>query len=316
MKKLLAMILATLMLFGIALAQNPTVDSVLTDHDVDVEPGSPSTIFTITPGDADFTWALYRLEGEEWAPATVEKGSSTAVQGSGSAFGSVVEIAWDYWYNGDYTGYDGGVKHKLEVRVGDDVVAVVDFYVNYFMNYSYDRVSLLSWLEDEDGNLTTNQGNWYPDNTANVFGPEVEGSWQTFAAVDLSVQGEQTFDLVAAGSWKIGTVTVTVDGDTVTVDYYMTEDVNTRDEWDVINVDAEYVNIFADAASIDMNAESAFAFGEPISIANDLGGDTIVCLYIKNQVDYPDFSPYVSRFWPNAPVNKAIVEAMNALLAQ
>ena len=168
----------------------------------------------------------------------------------------------------------------------------------------------------EDDEQSELQGIWYPDNTANVFGPQVEDSWQTYAVIDLTIQGEQTFDLVAAAEWKIGAVTITVDGDTMTVDYCMLEDANTCDVWDCINVDAEHLNIFTDAAAIDMDAESTFAFGEPISIANDLNGATTVCLYVKNQVDFPDFSPYVIHFWPNMEENQEIVETMEALLAQ
>ena len=134
--------------------------------------------------------------------------------------------------------------------------------------------------------------------------------------MDLSRDGVQSFDLIGAGAWKIGTVTVNVDGDSVVVDYFMTEDVITTDTWDDITVDAEYLNIFADENAIDTAAESAFAFGEPISISSDLGGDTRVCLYVRNQVDYPFHSPFVVRFWPNLPENCALVDAMTALLAE
>ena len=157
---------------------------------------------------------------------------------------------------------------------------------------------------------------WYPDNTANVFGPRIDGSWQTYAVVDLSADGVQTFDLIGAGAWKIGTVTVTVEGDRVMVDYLMNEDIITTDTWDDVTVDTEYVNLFTDAESIDIDAESNFAFGEAISISADLGGDTIVALYVCNQVDYPSHSPFVVRFWSNLPENAAIVDAMTALMAE
>lgn len=316
MKKTLALVLALLMLLcGTAMAENPTVESILDKQDVDVEVGKPSTIFTITPNDADFTWAIYRQEDGEWKVATASLVNTTPLEGSGTAADGAVNIDWDYWFNGDYSGYDGGVEHKLEVSVGEEVVTVVNFFVNYFYHHSFDRVSLLSWFEDYTGVLSAARPCWYPNNTANSFGPKVAGSWQTYSAVDLSVQGEQIFDLVAAGAWKIGTVKVTVNGDEVIVTYEMTEDINTRDIWDDINVDSEYLNIFGDAASVDLTAESTYAFGTPISIANDLGGDTTVALLISNKVDYPSHSPFVTRFWPNMRENKAIVEAMNAILA-
>ena len=168
----------------------------------------------------------------------------------------------------------------------------------------------------EDDEQSERLGNWYYDNTATVFGPQMEDSWQTYAVVDLTIQGEQTFAMVGAGAWLLGGVTVNVDGDTVTVDYCMLEDADKYDVWNEINVDAEYLNIFADAAAIDTEAESTFAFGEPISIANDLNGDTIVCLYVRNQVDFADDNPYVIRFWSNMEEIREIAEAMEALLEQ
>lgn len=167
---------------------------------------------------------------------------------------------------------------------------------------------------------------WYPSNTVCSFGPEfkeaipgVTDAWYTFSAADLSVQGVQTFDLVAAGAWHLGTVTVTVNGDTVVVDYLCTEDINTKDIWDEIFVEREWFTIFGDLASVTTvvpeEINTSFEFGKPISIAKDLGGDTNVLLYVNNVMTYGHHNPYVVRFWPNLPENKAIVEAMYALLA-
>lgn len=168
--------------------------------------------------------------------------------------------------------------------------------------------------DQTDGKLVLASEAWYPNNTACVFGPKMDGSWKTYAAVDLSVEGTQTLKLIGAGAWNLGKVTVTVAGDEVVVNYLMNEDINTKDVHDDITVDSEYVNIYADVESMDIAAESAYAFGQPISIENDLAGDTTVVLYVQLQVDYPVHCPFVYRFWPNLWQNKAIVNAMTDLL--
>lgn len=194
---------------------------------------------------------------------------------------------------------DAEQKYLVVVLYNDGTVESYNFHVN----------------NQTDGNVVFAEDAWYPDNTACVFGPQMDGSWKTYAVVDLSVEGTQNLKLVGAGAWLLGNVSVTVTGDEVVVNYLMTEDIITKDVHDDITVDSEYVNIYADVESMDIAAESAYAFGQPISIANDLGGDTTVVLYVQLQVDYPAHCPYVYRFWPNLWQNKSIVSAMNDLLA-
>jgi len=106
-------------------------------------------------------------------------------------------------------------------------------------------------------------------------------NWDMFTPIDLSQDGVQTFDLAAGNLHVIGTVTVTVADGAVTVDYDMLKDINLR---------SEFMTLFSDFASVTTLDESqltAYPFGEQISIANDLGGDTKVLLYIHNSVNYP-----------------------------
>lgn len=204
------------------------------------------------------------------------------------------------------TGFDtDDTKNDIEQKY---VVEYTDgngnyYYVNYYINAQGNGTVL--------GTLDA-----YYQGHANAFGPKVDGSWKTYAVVDLSLQGVQTCKLIASGGWELGTVSVTVNGDKVVVDYLMTEDINTRDVHDELFVKGEYLNIFGDAAAIDMGAESTFEFGKAISIANDLGGDKVVCVVVDLEVAYNVSSPFVTRFWPNMRENKNIVEAMDALLAQ
>lgn len=272
---------------------------------VDAADGAEPVLFEITGNGAAYDVANYTFDNGVWtqtAAYTGLTGDQTIVATNNGG------------QNTDKTPLNGEVTNWLVVTYVNAAGETVQMGYQYFADwYQYlDGYTGQEKVSYTDLTLPV----WYPDNTANVFGPRIEGSWQTYAAVDLSADGVQTFDLIGAGAWKLGTVTVAVDGDSVVVDYRMTEDVITTDAWDDITVDAEYVNLFSDAESVDMAAASAFAFGEPISISRDLGGDTRVCLYVCNQVDFPAHSPFVTRFWPNLPENRALVEAMTALLAQ
>lgn len=311
MKKYLVLLaLVAALLCTVALADAPIVTSPMEHGGVVVSPDEPEVMFEIEHMGSDYSWEMYYYIQDQ---AYEVKDTSDAWYAEYDIDGDYV-IYWDYNAIGDSKPLNGEVKHELWVYWTDDEgkaqSGCVEFYVDWFgyehswgygfMPCSYDLLTLPCW---------------YPDNTACVFGPSIADSWKTYAAVDLSADGTQTFDLVAANEWKLGTVFVTVNGDEVVVDYLMSEDICTKDVHDDITVDAEFVKFFADAAAIDAAVESA-AFGAPISIANDLGGDTRVALYIELQVDYPSHSPFVTRFWSNLPANKALVQAMNELLAE
>lgn len=301
---------------GTADSLAPTVNTDMTSGTVvdDHTDGLGTPLFEVIDNGASYDLGLYTYEYGYVTPGSAVGGMSgtTVINSLDLALlptegGALRDEHDDSYGDGETTCF---LTVSYVNAAGDDVVMVYQFYADW-TNYVH------GWFGYSVNSFTSyTLPCWYPNNTANSFGPKAEGTWQTYSAVDLTVQGAQTFDLIAAGAWKIGTVTVNVAEDEVVVTYQMDEDRNTRDTWDDIHVDSEYLNIFADAASIDLAAESAFAFGQPISIAGDLGGDTSVALVISNKVDYPAHSPYVTRFWPNLPENKAIVEAMNALLAE
>jgi len=108
--------------------------------------------------------------------------------------------------------------------------------------------------------------------------------WYMFTPVDLSVDGEQTFDLIAGNIHKIGTVTVVVKEGTVTVTYKL---VNRS----AIEVYEEYMTILPSLAGmteLDFDAMTAYEYGEAISIQDQLGGDTKVLLLLRNLVRYTE----------------------------
>ena len=108
--------------------------------------------------------------------------------------------------------------------------------------------------------------------------------WYMFTPIDLSVDGEQTFELIAGNIHKIGTVTVVVKEGTVTVTYEL---VNKCD----IEVFEEFMTILPSLEGItelDFEAMTNYAYGEAISIEEQLGGDTKVLLLTRNLVRYFD----------------------------
>lgn len=124
---------------------------------------------------------------------------------------------------------------------------------------------------------------WYPDNTIGVAGlplrdeyPDLTDKWYNIVPVDLSIQGRQVIPLVASAQFVIGQAVVTVDGDSVTVSYTLANNVT--------EVVRETVRWFASHEEITKgfcnSPHSDMKFGRPISIEEDLGGQTIGLLFI------------------------------------
>ena len=110
----------------------------------------------------------------------------------------------------------------------------------------------------------------------------VTDKWYMFTPVDLSVDGVQTFDLIAGNVHKIGTVTLVVKEGTVTVTYELTNEF-------AVDVYEEFFTFLPSLASVtelDFEAMTNYAYGEAISIEEQLGGDTKVLLLTRNLVVY------------------------------
>ncbi|MBN1777051.1 MAG: hypothetical protein JW811_02925 [Clostridiales bacterium] len=158
---------------------------------------------------------------------------------------------------------------------------------------------------------------YYSHNTVCSFGPhfrdvspELTDKWYMFTPVDLSRDGTQTYPLVGGGAYIIGQVNIYVSGDNVTVLYqYFNDDI-----WD----EQQFFTIFPDYGSITTvtpeEIEPLFSYGQPISIAYDLSGDTNVILFVRNVVTFRDDNPKIVRFWENIPEYKTQREQMLDLL--
>ncbi len=130
---------------------------------------------------------------------------------------------------------------------------------------------------------------WYPKNTIGVVGlslrdeyPGLTDKWINIVPVDLTIQGTQTIELVAGNMFHIGKAFVDVDGDNVTVTYSYTNNVT--------EAFSECVKWFKNVDEITTefceNPTSETVFGQPVSIANDLGGQEVALLYICNSATY------------------------------
>lgn len=147
--------------------------------------------------------------------------------------------------------------------------------------------------------------------------PSLTDKWYMFTPIDLSRSGRQEFDYVAGNVYVIGKVYVDVAGDSVTVTYE-NQDADKGGNTETLS---EYFTFFPNLAAVtqvepETMEDLGFHFGQPLSIQNDLGGDTNVLLFVRNRVNYCDYvtsSRKLTRFWINHPDRVAV---RNAMLAQ
>ncbi len=161
----------------------------------------------------------------------------------------------------------------------------------------------------------------YPKNTASSFGPQfrivdpkLTNKWYMFTPINLGQQGRQTFDLVASNMYVVGEVHVDVQGDMVTVNYQL---FHGDDRYTKVERVSDYLYFFPSFSTVTtVNPEelpSPYQFGVPFSIADRLGGDTNVLMFVRNMLSYSRFpvptAEYV-RHYPNRDDNKTLREAM------
>lgn len=220
--------------------------------------------------------------------------------------------------NGWHAGTDVEVTYDLEVtaEVNGEIVTT---HVPYTIIYAHDYTDHIQF-----------QVKWYPHNTICVAGvefrdvrPELTSKWYNFAAIDLSQDGVQVYDLVASNMYIIGSVIVNKAGDEVTVEWKLNHQGTTDANF---QLEDEFLTFFSDLNAVtEIDPEKyegpSYEFGQTISIANDLGGDTNVLLYILNQATYCNNLSYKyqkpiyhTRYWPDLDYRIAEREAMMVLV--
>ena len=110
--------------------------------------------------------------------------------------------------------------------------------------------------------------------------PGITMQWNMFTPLDLSMDGTQTIDLIAANITYAGYVTVQVKDGKVKVDYHLQWPMEKNDMQFTILPDLDSVS------SADIQKMPSYSFGKEISIADDLKGDTNVLLYVLGYVNY------------------------------
>lgn len=140
--------------------------------------------------------------------------------------------------------------------------------------------------------------------------PTLTAKWYNAIPIDLTQEGTQTVQLVVANTYYIGTADVTVADGCVTVTYEM-NDRSTK-------VSSEVLQWFTsmDDVTAEFLAEPAgeYAFGEPVSIAQELKSAKVALLYICNKVTYVSNNEKLVRYWANLDQWKAARADMRALM--
>ena len=180
----------------------------------------------------------------------------------------------------------------------------------------WDAQPLLPVQETEKAKLTH-----YPNNTICVAGltlreadPSLPDKWYNVLPVDLTRDGRSVYQLVISNMFYIGELYVDVWGDEVTVscdlvDLTAVQPLQSYGRWFTSLRDIT-------SASIE-SSEGGFAFGQPLSIADDLGGADTALLFIRSKASY--YQPFrdgttLTRYWRNLDEWKEFRQGLQELM--
>lgn len=137
---------------------------------------------------------------------------------------------------------------------------------------------------------------------------DLTDEWDMFSAIDISQDGVQEYELIAGNIHIVGTVKVVVENGTVTVTYDVLKGVTVKSEFMTVLPSLSAVQ------SLNREEMTAYTFGQPISIADDLNGDTQVLLYIHNELSYCSDIEGLKRLYHTSDMYKDCVQAMKAIM--
>ncbi len=304
--------------------------------------GQPVQRIEVNNGDTDQA-RMYYEDGvltERWAVNT--DGGYTIFDGEGTLIGT---LQYDDFMRQSYKRYDAqgklseysamstsGSNNLYAVYNGSgDLKSLVVYSSYYNMQYAYDAKTGRWYINNVpyggpaplDVYATGLKTSWYPNNTLCSFGPQfrdmvpgLTDKWYMFTPLDLSQDGTQSFELIASNMYVIGSVQVTVSGDSVTVTY-----TTTQGQYGHVYMKSEYLSFFPDLKSVTTvdpeELGGGFAFGQTISIQNDLGGDTNVLMFIRNVATYRNSvrdGVSLTRYYKTDTRHTALRDAMLALM--
>ncbi len=110
--------------------------------------------------------------------------------------------------------------------------------------------------------------------------PALTDKWHMFTPLDASKDGETVIPLIAGGISQVGEVTVTVAHGTVQIKFALYRGVELLDIGCTLFRDLNSID------TVDTKKQNQYPFRQPIRIAEDLGGDTSVLLYVFGHVNY------------------------------
>ena len=161
----------------------------------------------------------------------------------------------------------------------------------------------------------------YPSNTICVAGltlkeadPSLPEKWYNVLPVDLTKDGRSVYQLVISNMFYIGEVYVDVWGDEVTVSCDLVDSTAVQP----LSWYGRWFTRLGDitTASIE-SSEDGIPFGQPLSIADDLGGADTVLLFIRSKATY--YQPFrdgttLTRYWRNLDEWKEFREGLQELM--
>lgn len=104
-------------------------------------------------------------------------------------------------------------------------------------------------------------------------------------AVDLGRTGTFSYPLVASNKYEIGTASITVTSDSLTVDYTLNSGVDAQITRDALYVFTD-MNELVSLSPSHLSLYRSLPFGEPISIPNTLGGAPYGVIYLPITLSY------------------------------
>lgn len=160
----------------------------------------------------------------------------------------------------------------------------------------------------------------YPNATVCAFGPRLKESnlypnysdkWYMFTPFDASMNGSQTFELVAADQVIVGDVTITIRDGFLTVDYNLKGG-------DAIRITLEFftvLNRIADLSQYEPEALMQYKINrnQAINLYERFGGDTRLVLYFCSRCSLTK-SPAFRSLQYNSSAHKALLSTMYALM--
>ena len=161
----------------------------------------------------------------------------------------------------------------------------------------------------------------YPNNTICVAGltlkeadPSLPEKWYNVLPIDLTKDGRSVYQLVISNMFYIGEVYVDVWGDEVTVSCDLVDSTAVQP----LSWYGRWFTSLGDitTASIE-SSEGGIPFGQPLSIADDLGGADTALLFIRSKATY--YQPFrdgttLTRYWRNLDEWKKFREGLQELM--